>query len=437
MMLFHVLAYCLLVLGVVLLPFGLWPRRKGDYPYCRKCGYNLTGAISECCSECGSAITEKSVVRGKRQRRLGVIIVGILCVLPAVMLAIGTWAKVDSYKLIPVVFVANDLKSPTPSVSAKAWDELNRRIVAGQFSSSNYSSMIDACLVMQGRPVTLPANQLLEDSVEFLGDSFLSQRMTQKQAVTFFEQGIQVEFTARPQVVSGNPVPYRISYGGRLPRASVWLKVTFGPVLLNNQQVFPASGGYSTAGRLGTTQGRDGTVVCPEPGVHRLTASLVLTACTGSKFDISNATKHYEWKATFSDDFEALVSEPANYITMLGDDELTAGLRDCFQPRQYRYSPDGSSDYQGYIEVHRLPINVAFDVVVRIQGEETHIRALVRHREESCINIWFGWQHESPFLQSFDLVLRSNESLVRQSVDMVEAWQGELVYENIPITEVD
>ena len=36
----------LLPFGLVFLKIGLWPRRQGDAPHCRKCGYNLTGLES-------------------------------------------------------------------------------------------------------------------------------------------------------------------------------------------------------------------------------------------------------------------------------------------------------------------------------------------------------------------------------------------------------
>ena len=55
----------LLLLGLWLLKTGLWPRRRGDTPYCRKCGYNLTALTSERCPECGSIVARAGTVRGE------------------------------------------------------------------------------------------------------------------------------------------------------------------------------------------------------------------------------------------------------------------------------------------------------------------------------------------------------------------------------------
>ena len=47
--------------GIVLLVRGLYPRRQGDTPYCRKCHYNLTGTNLDAddarCPECGTQYT--------------------------------------------------------------------------------------------------------------------------------------------------------------------------------------------------------------------------------------------------------------------------------------------------------------------------------------------------------------------------------------------
>ncbi len=44
------------------------PRAVGE-PHCRRCNYQLTGLRSESCPECGAALTERTIVIGKRVRR--------------------------------------------------------------------------------------------------------------------------------------------------------------------------------------------------------------------------------------------------------------------------------------------------------------------------------------------------------------------------------
>ncbi len=69
-----ILAIACIIPGVLLAITGLWPRREGKTPYCRQCGYNLTGVNLlnnlAVCTECGNHVTEfEGVVFGERHRR--------------------------------------------------------------------------------------------------------------------------------------------------------------------------------------------------------------------------------------------------------------------------------------------------------------------------------------------------------------------------------
>lgn len=66
---------CLLA-GLVLLKLGLWPRRRGTDPHCRKCGYNLIATSGQICPECGSPVRPATVLRGESWRRPGLILIG-------------------------------------------------------------------------------------------------------------------------------------------------------------------------------------------------------------------------------------------------------------------------------------------------------------------------------------------------------------------------
>lgn len=47
----------------------LFSVKRGDIPYCKKCGYNLTGTKSRNCPECGVVLLVSSRIKG--QPRLG------------------------------------------------------------------------------------------------------------------------------------------------------------------------------------------------------------------------------------------------------------------------------------------------------------------------------------------------------------------------------
>lgn len=54
------------IVSVVVPMVRQWPR-QGTTPYCRPCGYNLTGLTTPRCPECGSTVTPATTVRGSRR----------------------------------------------------------------------------------------------------------------------------------------------------------------------------------------------------------------------------------------------------------------------------------------------------------------------------------------------------------------------------------
>src|SRR5262245_48694231 len=118
-LLFSLLALPSVVLGCVFISFGRCSPRRGGAPHWSTCEYNLTGIQSNRCPECGAELTPKTIVRGRRQHRMAVLITGMM------LLVIGTIApipaahrwlnRVDWYPYKPTSWLTSELGPPTGS----------------------------------------------------------------------------------------------------------------------------------------------------------------------------------------------------------------------------------------------------------------------------------------------------------------------------------
>ena len=111
--------------GVILLKTGIWPRRIGDAPHCRKCDYNLTGSVSEICPECGTPRTPRNIRYGKRRRDVPRIVAGLVCLTIAcccfVPATIRTVRQRSWVRFYPTSWVIELLDSPDWLLLRKAW----------------------------------------------------------------------------------------------------------------------------------------------------------------------------------------------------------------------------------------------------------------------------------------------------------------------------
>lgn len=146
-------AFTLLLLGLVLLKAGAWPRRTGATPHCAGCGYILHGlslsAADARCPECGRSLAPPlGVVIGHRHRRGGLTITGASLLLvglaAAVIFSRTDFRTIDWYAYKPTAWVIRDLGSSSPAVSNRAWAELTARLKANRLSPGQQSDLDDA-----------------------------------------------------------------------------------------------------------------------------------------------------------------------------------------------------------------------------------------------------------------------------------------------------
>jgi len=89
---------------------------------------------------------------------------------------------------------------------------------------------------------------------------------------------------------------------------------------------------------------------------------------------------------------------------------------------------------RGSISTHDLPANVAFEVLLRSNGKEEKLGAIIRraHAAKQGSGIEAGW--EGGPLAKGDIILRSSKRIAKnETVDLYEYWKGELVFKDVEI----
>src|SRR4051812_30081336 len=150
-LLFAAAGIVLAILGAVLIWRGYWLRRTGHQPHCRGCGYLLLGNRSGRCPECGRDLSdERSIVRGVRSRRTGMVGAALVFLLMAALSFSGAASKrvreIDWYRYRPAGWVVKDAASDNPAWALRAWQELAIRRAKGTLSADAEAGLLEVAL---------------------------------------------------------------------------------------------------------------------------------------------------------------------------------------------------------------------------------------------------------------------------------------------------
>jgi hypothetical protein len=142
----------------------------------------------------------------------------------------------------------------------------------------------------------------------------------------------------------------------------------------------------------------------------------------------------WEREVTTAGEFEVLPDAPPGLLTLTDDPSLADTIRKSMtvvDARRHR-SPDGKG-IDLTISVNAIPVNLAFEVFGRVGGQEHPIGTLTVPRG-STGNYGFGsFEFPPPPGDRVDLVFRSSDKALRGTVDLYDAWRGEVVIENVEV----
>lgn len=428
------LAAVLAVGGLALLWFGIWPRRRGVEPRCRGCDYNLTGNVSERCPECGRTLGPHAIVHGTRRKRPWRIGIGVLLLLLAGGTTVPNFVQIDWYAHLPAGWVLSELDSP--ATFDRAWTELQRRYNAGALADRHMRKLVAVALAEQRLP---PGMKVRDNVIGFLGDCYGAGLLTESEVDQFLRQSLALQMEVRARNVSGDEVPYRVSYEPRMPDRGIWAEYSSDEMAVDSGtwrsgRVSTHDAGVGGGGSLG------GWLPPPAVGKHHMQKKITVRVYRGPRprrYDapIDESILLLETTRWLGAPFEVLAEEPADLVRGVPERQRQAELESLFTIQ--RVSCRGA---ECYVDVHAdpLPVNVAFDAFVRNGERETYVGSFAAVAD--TIGSGHGWSahDETPGFcteppMTCAVILRSSARAAKRTVDVFEFWEGELVFEDIQV----
>jgi hypothetical protein len=419
--------------GVVITLIALFPRRTGSTPYCRKCGYNLTGRALDDpdarCSECGVALSQDAVVRGKRHVRRGRLAVGLLLFLigavPLVGAGVALLRGADVYQYLPSRVLLAFLRYGNVSTVDEATAELRIRIAGNKLSASTTQALIELCLDEQARPEV--REEITAKVINLLGIPRIASAIGASQKERMYTNMVRdVRIRTRARILSGDEFPLYEEFHFRVPDAYESSCMP-SAIRCNGEELRSASGtGSSGAGSFGLVAYSCAPATVAGPGPLEVDFEIVIHP-VGNE-DLVLHRRNMIRRAPMV----VLPRSSPDPIRRIRTEELDALIPTIVwaEPIEIRRSPAHGTDFSvdGLISVSAPnPCGLAFEVVAQYGGRTIPLGLVSYPRAESGQfghALSAGIDGAPP--ERIDLLLRSSRAAAAQTLDMYEIRGGAL-----------
>lgn len=423
--------------GLFLLVLGLRGLRIGDHPHCRWCGFNLHGldALSAVCPECGADRTRKGAVRiGKRKRRPIVSTLGAFLLIASISLSgVLMWGRATQFDwntIKPAWLLLQEARSANAPTREAALTELFSRKDAGNLHDQSRHDLFMTLLDIQADRA-VPWQAEWGDAIY---QAYTAGSLDEKAYKRFLEQAIVFDFEIRPQVRKGTALPMWLRYETRAASAlDLWLTVERSLLLIGETDYTKRGWGGESWAPFGDNGGSGHSIRVEEPlGQHEVRG----------KWKVSVASEYlgeaiHSWTLELSS-LVAVVDESGDPITMLPDADLHADIAERTSVNGVRVR-DADSEGRRWtdtmVNFRELPINVGFDVYWRIGEEEWLVgtATIGAMRGSYSFGCHEGLEGLPDEVNAVTVVLRASKEAARRTIDLTEIWDGELVFEDVPV----
>jgi hypothetical protein len=400
-------------------------RRVGDEPHCRKCGYNLTGLPSERCPECGRPATGRNVIIGTRQRRWRLLAPGLALLLLGLLggsaLLAAMARNIDPYQYAPTFLLEQQAKADDP----RAIGELARRIAAVSVPAQRLAYLIPVGLTRHGQR---SATASTTEWAEFLAALECAGQMTVQQTEQFHDQLVSFDIDFRRQVRQGElfMVFFKTATQGV---ASLKAECTIEDAVVGignlAEQTFHRAGTTDFSSGFGSTSlGMPVPITGLPPGTWpiRVRATKVFTH--------PDFTRDIDLERVL----EILPADSPEPIRLLKDDKIGRQLRSAITiksaEKRIGEPPEPGVAYLEMRVQGPIPVDLAFVLLLRVGEREVEVTHFTCKASTSA-NMYVMTQpscRNQPDGKIVIPVLRSRLEVAKREPDIVEIWDGELVF---------
>jgi hypothetical protein len=317
-----------------------------------------------------------------------------------------------------------------PASSAQArLDALDRSQL---LSTAQLDRLADVALAAQAAPKTGVSTDWL---INFLAQREADGKLSAARRDLFFDQAVRPKLDARPDMIARERLPFWVRYEGRGPQGAAWSHRSAIKSMWVDDDA-PQQHGGSGSGS-GFPSGASGTSIeVKRPGEHVLHVAVEVAVFQGAPTPAlhdGKATPHWSKTFTLTTPFKALPPGTRDYVNLIDDPSQADAIRKAvkLELSSTRFEWLGLS-----VRIENPPMNLAFDVIARVGGKEYSIGHIYSNAGESHGFGTGAFRDKTSPTQTFDkadIVLRSSETVARETVDLYEIWKGEIVYKDLPV----
>lgn len=429
-------------IGLFCILAALFPRRRGDAPHCRKCGYNLTGISSQRCPECGQTLVGGAVVRGTRTRRPLLAVFGLLCFTlgsaPFAERAYQRLRRVDWYQFKPTGWVIHDLQSAQPRTRLRAKQHLRKRFDAGSISRGQQHRIAELCLADQARL----RMKIGYWACEMLGSLYETGALSDQQQRRMFENMQVWEFDTRSVYAKDRRAPLGVHTLSRAPPGMFWARGSLAPIRCDGEPITTGTGSIARGGcQVGPT-GKDVHMLrLPRSGPHVLSADLTIEVFEGPYNIKTEAGRLVHTARRTVSAAVRVVDDIEDAVRTVRSAELDKALAHGVKPLEFRARRirKGREHWRlsGKIEIQKLDVGVAFDVWAELEPQRRirlgRITARKQRTDSSVKPV--EARVRGPVPRFVTILLTPSREAALETLRIDEIWGGELRFGDVPIGE--